>query len=159
MPLLGGKDFPLQKLTPTLYDPLELSDRYRSLNGSADPPHVPSPKNSYSKIIPRSSWFLSSSDVIPQVQSHFLTMTLSIPFYPLSDSLPPFGDSDFLLLEEADAFLALEDDPTSPEVDDSYYDSEGDILLLEAILTMIPSPTPPLPTQGNLFAKNFRKRT
>ncbi|GJY84452.1 hypothetical protein Tco_0497828 [Tanacetum coccineum] len=38
---------------------------------------------------------------------------------------------DFLLLEEADAFLALEDDPTSPEVDDSYYDSEGDILLLE----------------------------
>ncbi|GJQ96576.1 hypothetical protein Tco_0007715 [Tanacetum coccineum] len=31
--------------------------------------------------------------------------------------------SDFLLLEEADAFLALEDDPTSPEVDDSYYDS------------------------------------
>ncbi|GKD65009.1 reverse transcriptase domain-containing protein [Tanacetum coccineum] len=43
-------------------------------------------------------------------------------------------DSDFLLLEEADAFLAFEDDPTSPEVDDSYYDLEGDILLLEAIL-------------------------
>ncbi|GJV70860.1 reverse transcriptase domain-containing protein [Tanacetum coccineum] len=51
-----------------------------------------------------------------------------------SPTLTPFGDSDFLLLEEADAFLALEDDPTSPEVDDSYYDSEGDILLLEAIL-------------------------
>ncbi|GJR06088.1 reverse transcriptase domain-containing protein [Tanacetum coccineum] len=49
-------------------------------------------------------------------------------------TLTPFGDSDFLLLEEADAFLALEDDPTSPEVDDSYYDSKGDILLLEPIL-------------------------
>ncbi|GKB53795.1 reverse transcriptase domain-containing protein [Tanacetum coccineum] len=47
-----------------------------------------------------------------------------------SPTLTPFGDSDFLL-EEADAFLALKDDPISPEVDDSYYDSEGDILLLE----------------------------
>ncbi|GKF78065.1 reverse transcriptase domain-containing protein [Tanacetum coccineum] len=45
-----------------------------------------------------------------------------------SPTLTPFGDSDFLLLEEADAFLALEDDPTSPEVDDSYYDSKGDII-------------------------------
>ncbi|GJX21853.1 reverse transcriptase domain-containing protein [Tanacetum coccineum] len=32
-------------------------------------------------------------------------------------TLTPFGDSDFLLLEEADAFLTLADDPTSPEVD------------------------------------------
>ncbi|GJX96964.1 reverse transcriptase domain-containing protein [Tanacetum coccineum] len=56
-------------------------------------------------------------------------------------------EDDFLLLEEADAFLALEDDPTSPEVDDSYYDSEGDILLLEAILNSDPSPPPP--NQGN----------
>ncbi|GJU88560.1 hypothetical protein Tco_1300983 [Tanacetum coccineum] len=35
---------------------------------------------------------------------------------------------------QADSFLALEDDPTSPEVDPTYYDPEGDILLLEAIL-------------------------
>ncbi|GKD34436.1 reverse transcriptase domain-containing protein [Tanacetum coccineum] len=53
-------------------------------------------------------------------------------YYPIvstsSPTLTPFGDSDFLLLEEADAFLALEDDPTSPEVDDSYYDSKGDII-------------------------------
>ncbi|GKD70514.1 hypothetical protein Tco_1324604 [Tanacetum coccineum] len=32
-----------------------------------------------------------------------------------SPTLTPFGDSDFLLLEEADAFLALADDPTSPK--------------------------------------------
>nr|GEV98286.1 reverse transcriptase domain-containing protein [Tanacetum cinerariifolium] len=37
--------------------------------------------------------------------------------------------SDFLL-EEVDAFLALEDDSTSPKVDQSYYDPKGDILLL-----------------------------
>nr|GFA59175.1 reverse transcriptase domain-containing protein [Tanacetum cinerariifolium] len=47
-------------------------------------------------------------------------------------TLTPFENSDFLL-EEVNAFLALEDDPTSPEVDQSYLDSEGDILLLETL--------------------------
>ncbi|GJU44572.1 reverse transcriptase domain-containing protein [Tanacetum coccineum] len=65
-----------------------------------------------------------------------------------SSTLTPFGDSDFLL-EEVNAFLALEDDPTSPEVDHSYYDSEGDILLLEAFLNDDPSLPPP--TQGMYF--------
>nr|GEV23711.1 reverse transcriptase domain-containing protein [Tanacetum cinerariifolium] len=46
--------------------------------------------------------------------------------------------SDFLL-EEVDAFLTLEDDPTSPEVDQSYIDTEGDILLLEDFLNDDPS--------------------
>ncbi|GKG09650.1 hypothetical protein Tco_0338396, partial [Tanacetum coccineum] len=73
------------------------------------------------------------------------------PYYDLivstsSLTLTPFGDSDFLL-EEVDAFLALEDDPTLLEVDDSYYDPEGDILLLEAFLNDDPSLPPP--TQGN----------
>ncbi|GJZ66388.1 reverse transcriptase domain-containing protein [Tanacetum coccineum] len=58
-----------------------------------------------------------------------------------SPTLTPFGDSDFLL-EEVDAFLALEDDPTSPEVDESYYDTEGDILLLESFLNDDPLPPP-----------------
>ncbi|GKC99376.1 hypothetical protein Tco_1169651, partial [Tanacetum coccineum] len=60
-------------------------------------------------------------------------------------TLTPFGDSDFLL-EDVDAFLALEDDPTSPEVDDSYYNSERDILILKAFLNDDPSLPPP--TQG-----------
>nr|GEZ80491.1 hypothetical protein [Tanacetum cinerariifolium] len=48
-----------------------------------------------------------------------------------------------LLLEEVDAFLALEDDPTSRKLDQSYYDTEGDILLLEAFLSDDPSLPPP----------------
>ncbi|GJR63683.1 hypothetical protein Tco_1505845 [Tanacetum coccineum] len=64
-----------------------------------------------------------------------------------SPTLTLFGDSDFLLFEEADSFLALEDDPTSPKVDPTYYDPEGDILLLEAILNSEPLP----PLQGNYF--------
>ncbi|GJY00407.1 hypothetical protein Tco_0357425 [Tanacetum coccineum] len=70
-----------------------------------------------------------------------------------SPTLTPFGDSDFLL-EEVDAFLALEDDPTSPEVDDSYYDPEGDIFLLEVFLNDDPSLPPP--TQGN-YLPEIRK--
>ncbi|GJU36518.1 reverse transcriptase domain-containing protein [Tanacetum coccineum] len=56
-----------------------------------------------------------------------------------SSTLTPFRDSDFLLLEEADTFLALADDPTSSEVDEAYYDPEGDILLLESLLNSDPS--------------------
>ncbi|GJS25678.1 reverse transcriptase domain-containing protein [Tanacetum coccineum] len=50
--------------------------------------------------------------------------------------------------EEADSFLAIEDDPTSPKVDPTYYDPERDILLLEAIINSDPSPPP---NQGNYF--------
>nr|GEW05651.1 reverse transcriptase domain-containing protein [Tanacetum cinerariifolium] len=62
-----------------------------------------------------------------------------------SPTLTPFGDSDFLL-EETDAFLAIDDEPISPKIEDSYYDSEGDILLLEEFLNNNPS-SPPLPPQ------------
>nr|GEV43187.1 reverse transcriptase domain-containing protein [Tanacetum cinerariifolium] len=62
-----------------------------------------------------------------------------------SPTLTPFENSYFLL-EEVDAFLAIDDDPTSPEVDHTYLDPEGDILLLEAFLNDDPSP---LPNQGN----------
>nr|GEZ76051.1 DNA-directed DNA polymerase [Tanacetum cinerariifolium] len=57
-----------------------------------------------------------------------------------SPTLTLFGDSDFLLFEEADAFLGLEDDPNSPKVNPFYYDPKRDILLLEAILNSEPSP-------------------
>nr|GFA56399.1 reverse transcriptase domain-containing protein [Tanacetum cinerariifolium] len=60
-------------------------------------------------------------------------------------TLTPFGNSDFLF-EEVDAFLAIDDDPTSPKVDHTYLEPEGDILLLEAYLNDDPSP---LPNQGN----------
>nr|GEZ18043.1 reverse transcriptase domain-containing protein [Tanacetum cinerariifolium] len=51
-----------------------------------------------------------------------------------SSTLTPFDESDFLLLEEADASIAIDDEPISPEIDATYYDPEGDILILEALL-------------------------
>nr|GEU40404.1 reverse transcriptase domain-containing protein [Tanacetum cinerariifolium] len=94
--------------------------------------------------------FLGFSDVIASGNP--------TPFYdPIvstsSPTLTPFEDSDFLL-EEVDAFLALEDDPTSREVDHSYYDTKGDILLLEAFLNDDPSLPPP--TQG-MYLPQIRK--
>nr|GEX85118.1 reverse transcriptase domain-containing protein [Tanacetum cinerariifolium] len=44
-----------------------------------------------------------------------------------------------------DPYLGLEDDPDSPKINPFYYDPEGDILLLEAILNSEPSH--PLPNQ------------
>nr|GEY72689.1 reverse transcriptase domain-containing protein [Tanacetum cinerariifolium] len=66
-----------------------------------------------------------------------------------SSPLTPFDESDFLLLEEAAAFIAIDDEPISPEIDATYYDHEGDILILEALLNSDPSP--PFLNQGDYF--------
>nr|GFA35933.1 reverse transcriptase domain-containing protein [Tanacetum cinerariifolium] len=71
-----------------------------------------------------------------------------------SPTLTPFGDSDFLLFEEADAFLGLKDDPNSSKFNPFYYDPEGDILLLEAILNS--EPLPPLPNHEQ-YMPSFKK--
>nr|GFB94723.1 reverse transcriptase domain-containing protein [Tanacetum cinerariifolium] len=64
-------------------------------------------------------------------------------------NLIPFDESDFLLFKEADAFLAVDDERISPEFDATYYDPEGDILILEAPLNS--DPEPPLPNQKHYF--------
>nr|GEZ21719.1 reverse transcriptase domain-containing protein [Tanacetum cinerariifolium] len=57
----------------------------------------------------------------------------------ISLTLTPFENSDFFL-EEVDAFLALEDDPTSPKV---YVDSEGELKICEAKIDKSPIDEPP----------------
>ncbi|GJY21097.1 hypothetical protein Tco_0393663 [Tanacetum coccineum] len=61
-----------------------------------------------------------------------------------SPTLTPFNESDFLLFEEAGAFIAIDDEPVSPVLNATYYDPEGDILILEALLN-----SDPLPNQGD----------
>nr|GEU98868.1 putative reverse transcriptase domain-containing protein [Tanacetum cinerariifolium] len=90
-------------------------------------------------------WLVYSQEVLgfsDVIASGNLTPYYDLIVYTSSPTLTPFRDSDFLL-KEIDAFLALEDDSTSLEVDHSYYDTKGDILLLEAFLNDDPSPPPP----------------
>nr|GEY91928.1 reverse transcriptase domain-containing protein [Tanacetum cinerariifolium] len=61
-----------------------------------------------------------------------------------SQEVLDFSDT---ISKEVDAFLAIEDDPTSPEFYQPYLDPEGDIILLEAFLNDDPSLPPP--NQGN----------
>nr|GEZ71656.1 hypothetical protein [Tanacetum cinerariifolium] len=60
------------------------------------------------------------------------------------------NESDFLLMEEADTFIAIHDEPISPEFDATYYDPEGDILILEALLNN--DPKPPQSNQKDYFS-------
>ncbi|GJW77742.1 hypothetical protein Tco_0139424 [Tanacetum coccineum] len=93
---------------------------------------------------------------LAQDKSHAIFVWKSFTFQPITPTVHDTRTSvtsfnlttnrDFLLLEEADAFLALVDDLTSPKVDESYYDPEGDILILKALLNSDPSPPP---NQGN----------
>nr|GEU47196.1 reverse transcriptase domain-containing protein [Tanacetum cinerariifolium] len=79
-----------------------------------------------------------------------LDLTHTCMILELADRLisRPVGVAEDVYVKlEVDAFLALEDDTTSPEVDQSYLDFEGDILLLEAFLN--DDPLLPPPNQGN----------
>nr|GEV78317.1 reverse transcriptase domain-containing protein [Tanacetum cinerariifolium] len=71
-----------------------------------------------------------------------------------SPTLTLFRDSDFLLFEEANAFLDLEEDPNSLKFNPFYYDPEGDILLLESILNS--EPLPPIPNHDQ-YMPSFKK--
>nr|GFA58810.1 hypothetical protein [Tanacetum cinerariifolium] len=75
--------------------------------------------------------------------SDVVSNKVSMPYYePIvsnsSQNLTPFNASDFLLLEEAHAFIAIDDEPISSNIDATYYDPEGDILILEALLNNDP---------------------
>nr|GFA80670.1 reverse transcriptase domain-containing protein [Tanacetum cinerariifolium] len=57
-----------------------------------------------------------------------------------SQNLTPFNASDFLRLEEADAFISIDYEPISSNIDATYYDPEGDILIFEALSNNDPEP-------------------
>ncbi|GJT07526.1 hypothetical protein Tco_0841988 [Tanacetum coccineum] len=68
-----------------------------------------------------------------------------------SPTLTPFDESDFLLFEEADAFIAIDDEPVSLVFNATYYDPKGDILILEAL-----SNNDPIPNQTEDYSRNSK---
>nr|GEZ80037.1 retrovirus-related Pol polyprotein from transposon 17.6 [Tanacetum cinerariifolium] len=119
-----------------------------------DPVQTPSPQSTAHVQPPITQSETSVCEpIVAPVSAPMPNLKPSIPYPPTpsddpivsttSPTLTPFRDSDFLLFEEANAFLGLEDDPDSSELDPSYYDPEGDIQILEAILNSDPAPSLP----------------
>nr|GFA77011.1 reverse transcriptase domain-containing protein, chloroplastic [Tanacetum cinerariifolium] len=127
MPLSVWKELALPELTP-IYMTLELVDRSVS-----KPIDIAKDVSVKVEVLGFSNVTASGSPT----PSDDLIVSTTCP------TLTPFGDSNFLLFEEANAFLGLEDDPDSPELDPSYYDPEGDIQMLKAILNSDPAHSPP----------------
>nr|GEV57121.1 reverse transcriptase domain-containing protein [Tanacetum cinerariifolium] len=96
-----------------------------------------------------------------EVLGFFMSGNPTPPTKPIvsnsSPTLTPFRDSDFLL-EENDAFLAIDDEPITSKIDDCYYDSKGDILLLKEFLNDDPL-SPPLPLQELKIVKPTNEKS
>nr|GEU37578.1 reverse transcriptase domain-containing protein [Tanacetum cinerariifolium] len=150
MPLSVWNKLSLPELTPTLMT-LELADRSISRPiGVAEDIFIKGGKRSFLKT-GRSLIDVYAGELTLRVNNEAVTFNLDqtsrysanyndmtanqidvIDMACEEYSQEVLGFSDVI---EVDAFLALKEDPTSPEVDHSYYDMEGDILLLEAFLT------------------------
>ncbi|GJR43504.1 reverse transcriptase domain-containing protein [Tanacetum coccineum] len=134
MPLSIWKKLQLLGLTETKMV-LELADRTISKpTGVAE--------NVFVKVFPESTWNLDS--VAYNNPSPYYDPIVSTS----SPTLTPFDESDFLLFEEADAFIAIDDEPVSPVLNATYFDPEGDILILDALLNSDPLPSP---NQGDYY--------
>nr|GFA21930.1 reverse transcriptase domain-containing protein [Tanacetum cinerariifolium] len=90
-----------------------------------------------------------TDDVSTEVSSPFNEPIVSSSL----KNLTSFDASDFLLLEEADAFIAIDDEPISSNIDATFYDPEGDILVLEALLNNDPE----LPSNHKDFFSTLHK--
>ncbi|GJU64036.1 hypothetical protein Tco_0549431 [Tanacetum coccineum] len=94
--------------------------------------------------------------IIFVVHTEILLRALILLLLSHLPTLTPFGESDFFFCSRiANAFLALDDDTTSPEVDPTYYDPDRDILILEAFLNNEP-PTL-IPNQGDCLPETKKK--
>nr|GEX34890.1 reverse transcriptase domain-containing protein [Tanacetum cinerariifolium] len=105
MPLSIWKKLSLSELTPTRMT-LELADR-----------SITRPKG--------------VAEVVLVKVGGSLTSTFEPILFDSSPSFTPFEGSDSIL-EEIKAYL--KDDSNSPEIDHAYFDSEGDIYLIEKLL-------------------------
>ncbi|GJT62802.1 hypothetical protein Tco_1006335 [Tanacetum coccineum] len=103
----------------------------------------------------------STEDVQPsvvQVQSHNPIFEPVVD--PVSAPMPnqrtsiPFPSRRNNERRQANAFIAIDDEPISREIDATYYDPEGDVLILEALLNS--EPLPPLPNHKD-YSPGIRK--
>nr|GEZ76973.1 reverse transcriptase domain-containing protein [Tanacetum cinerariifolium] len=118
-------------------------------NEVSTPYYEPIVSNTSQNLTPFNAMLGFTDDVSNEVSS---------PIYELivlnsSQNLTPFSENDFLLLEEADAFIAIDDEPISSNIDATYYDPEVDILILEALFNNDPEP---LSNQKDFFSTLYK---
>ncbi|GJS55747.1 reverse transcriptase domain-containing protein [Tanacetum coccineum] len=162
MPYSVWKDLSLPELTPTCMT-LELADRsitepigiakdvclmVGKFQFPADFVVVDFEPDPRVPLILGRSFLKTSLVLIDVYEDYDLIVSNSSP------TLTPFEDSDFLLLEEANPFIAINDEPISRKIDATYYDPEGDILILEALLNS--KPLPPLSNHKD-YSPRIRK--
>nr|GEV65548.1 reverse transcriptase domain-containing protein [Tanacetum cinerariifolium] len=112
-------------------------------------------RNSYDEMVHQVNVIDVTYDVSAQEVLGFLDSSTSgnpTPSDPIisssSLSFTPFEGSDFIL-EDIETFLRTPDELTN--LNDDYYDTEGDILYLEKLLNEDPSPNLPLAIAWKIF--------
>nr|GEZ39593.1 hypothetical protein [Tanacetum cinerariifolium] len=108
---------------------------YPATDGNAPAYQAPAPQTQGVSKEDFSSYFKANDAVMRNMQTQGQNMQNQLT------NLTDLMTNDFLM-EEVDAFLAIEDEPTSFEFYQPYLDPEGEILLLEAFLNDDPSPPP-----------------
>nr|GEV93809.1 hypothetical protein [Tanacetum cinerariifolium] len=124
-------------------------------------PTIPTTSSSLPQVVERKTE--ATKDMVPPANNGSTkdVQPLAVLLKKLPEKLGDPGKflipCDFPGMDEclALADLTLEDDPTSPEVDHSYFDTEGGILLLEAFFNDDSSLPPP--NQGN-YLPQVRKK-
>nr|GFD20247.1 reverse transcriptase domain-containing protein [Tanacetum cinerariifolium] len=72
-------------------------------------------------------------------------LILGRPFLSTAHALIDVYEGEIILRhnEQSLTLESVDDEPILPEIDATYYDPEGDILILEALLNSDPEPPPP----------------
>ncbi|GJS85013.1 reverse transcriptase domain-containing protein [Tanacetum coccineum] len=144
MPYSVWKDLSLPELTPTCMT-LELADR-----SITEPIGIAKDV----RLMVGKFQFPADFVVVDFEPDPRVPLILGRSFLKTSRALIDVYEEYFLLLEEANAFIAINDEPISREIDATYYDPEGDILILEALLNS--EPLPPLPNHKD-YSPGIRK--
>nr|GFC38424.1 hypothetical protein [Tanacetum cinerariifolium] len=85
--------------------------------------------------------FLSTAHALIDVYEGEITLRHDDQSFTLKcGDTPSISYNNLESLNKADAFIAIDDEPISSNIDATYYDPEGDILILEALLNNDPEP-------------------
>nr|GEW42401.1 hypothetical protein [Tanacetum cinerariifolium] len=132
-------------ITPTAPLKAVAENLYNKPSSSSSLPSntIPNPKREAKAITTRSADFI----VLDFVADPRVPLILGRPFLSTAHSLIDVYEGEIILRHDdqsltlkCDAFIAIQDEPILSNIDATYSDPEGDILILEALLNNDPEP-------------------